>query len=147
MSNSSSERTSSTSTLPNELGQNLGLAAGDYVQEIGYDDDVDLDLCQAIENIIGEKIADGDVDDVFDVILMWWRSDDDDLIDGLVDAQATLKEGGVVWLLSPKASRPGHISPADISEAAPTAGMHVTSTVSAADHWAGFRLVGKKNHS
>ncbi|WP_344351136.1 DUF3052 family protein, partial [Catellatospora coxensis] len=60
MSNSASERTSSTSTLPTELGHNLGLAAGDYVQEIGYDDDVDLDLCQAIETIIGEKIADGD---------------------------------------------------------------------------------------
>lgn len=147
MSNSASERTSSTSTLPGELGQNLGLKPGDYVQEIGYDDDVDLDLCQAIEKITGEKLADGDVDDVFDVILMWWRSDDDDLIDGLVDAQVTLKEGGVVWLLTPKANRPGHISPAEISEAAPTAGMHVTSTISAAEDWAGFRLVGKKNYS
>ena len=147
MSNSASERTSSTSTLANELGHNLGLNKGDYVQEVGYDDDVDPALCEAIENIIGDKIADGEEDDVYDVILMWWRSDDDDLIDGLVDAQTTLKEGGVVWLLSPKANRPGHISPADISEAAPTAGMHVTSTVSAADDWAGFRLVGKKNYS
>lgn len=147
MSNSASERTSSTSTLPSELGSNLGFSQGDYVQEIGYDDDVDLALCEAIENIIGEKIADGEEDDVFDAILMWWRSDDDDLIDGLVDAQATLKDGGIVWLLTPKANRPGHITPADISEAAPTAGMHVTSTVSAAEDWAGFRLVGKKNYS
>ncbi|RAC94143.1 DUF3052 domain-containing protein, partial [Burkholderia multivorans] len=33
MSNSASERTSSTSTLATELGQNLGLESGDYVQE------------------------------------------------------------------------------------------------------------------
>ena len=147
MSNSASERTSSTSTLANELGHNLGLNKGDYVQEVGYDDDVDQALCEAIENIIGDKIADGEEDDVYDVILMWWRSDDDDLIDGLVDAQTTLKEGGVVWLVRPQAPRPGHLRPAALSAAAPTAGMHVTSTVSAADDWAGFRLVGKKNYS
>ena len=34
----------------------------------------------------------------------------------------------------------------DISDAAPTAGMHVTSTVSAAPDWSGYRLVGKKSY-
>src|SRR5690625_4082826 len=146
MSNSASERTPAASTLATELGHNVGFGKGDYVQEIGYDDDVDQALCEAIEAIIGDKIADAEEDDVYDVILMWWRSDDDDLIDGLVDAQDTLKEGGDVWLLRPKANRPGHISPAEISEAATTADMQVTSTFSAADDWAGLRLVGKKNH-
>src|SRR5690625_5350505 len=92
MSNSASERTPAASTLATELGHNVGFGKGDYVQEIGYDDDVDQALCEAIEAIIGDKIADAEEDDVYDVILMWWRSDDDDLIDGLVDAQATLKE-------------------------------------------------------
>ena len=71
MSNSASERTSSASTLANELGHNLGFSKGDYVQEIGYDDDVDQALCEAIEAIIGDKIADAEEDDVYDVILMW----------------------------------------------------------------------------
>jgi hypothetical protein len=124
----------------------LGLRAGQYIQEIGYDEDVDFDLREAIEAITGEEMADEDVDDEFDVIIMWWRADDPDLTDGLVDAQGTLAEGGRLWLLTPKAKRPGHISPADISEAAPTAGMHVTKTISVASDWSGFCLVGKKNY-
>ncbi|WP_344309332.1 DUF3052 domain-containing protein [Brevibacterium samyangense] len=140
MSTTPSERTLHSSDA-------LGFTSGTYIQEIGYDDDVDFDLRDAIAAVTGEEMADDDVDDVFDAVVMWWRSDDPDLADAIVDAQSTLKEGGIVWLLTPKAGRPGHIETADISQAAPTAGMHVTRTVSAAPDWAGFRLVGKKNYS
>ncbi|WP_349828831.1 DUF3052 domain-containing protein [Brevibacterium litoralis] len=139
------------STTPSErtlhATNSLGIEPGAYVQEIGYDDDVDFALRDAIAESTGEEMADEDEDDVFDVVVMWWRSDDPDLTDALVDAQTTLKQGGEVWLLTPKAGRDGHISPADISQSAPTAGMHVTRTVPAAEDWAGFRLVGKKNFS
>lgn len=126
------------------MGPGLDFTNGENVQELGYDDDVDFDLREAIEAATGEEMADDDVDDVYDAIVMWWRSDDPDLTDGIVDAQTTLAEGGRIWLLTPKANRDGHITPADISDAAPTAGMHVTKTVAAADDWNGYLLVGKK---
>jgi len=144
MSSTPSERTSAKTGGTSEDNP-LGLNRGQYVQEIGYDEDVDFDLREAIEAVTGEEMADDDFDDVFDVIVMWWRSDDDDLTDGIVDAQTTLTDGGIIWLLTPKSGRPGHITPVDIADAAPTAGMHVTNTVDAGDDWSGTRLVGKKN--
>ena len=49
-----------------------------------------------------------------------------------VDAITPLADHGVIWLLTPKAGRDGHVEPADIAEAAPTAGFQQTSTVNAA---------------
>ena len=49
---------------------------------------------------------------------------DGDLVDTLVDSLTTLTEGGVVWVLTPKSGRDGYVSPADIQDAAPTAGLH-----------------------
>jgi hypothetical protein len=141
MSTSASERNTHDS-VPTPLN----VKRGQYIQEIGYDDDVDQELREALEAALEEELADEDVDDVFDAIIMWWRSDDPDLTDAIVDAQTTLADGGVLWLLTPKPNRDGHIRPSDISDAAPTAGMHVTSTVSAAPDWSGYRLVGKKSY-
>lgn len=114
------------------------------VQEIGFDDDVDLDLRAAIENIIDDDLVDDDFDDVVDVVLMWWRDDDGDLVDGLVDAIHPLADHGVVWLMTPKPGREGHIEPEDIADAAPTAGLQQTSTISAGSQWQGTRLVAPR---
>jgi hypothetical protein len=122
----------------------LGLTAGQVVQELGYDDDVDEDLRAAIEDQIDGELVDEDYDDVADVVLLWWREDDGDLVDALVDALTTLADGGVIWLLTPKAGRPGHVEPSDIAEAAPTAGLAQTSSISAARDWSGTRLVAPK---
>ena len=51
---------------------------------------------------------------------------------------------GVVWLLTPKPGRDGHVDPSDISDAAPTAGLQATSTLSASKDWQGTRLVAPK---
>jgi hypothetical protein len=110
------------------------------VQEIGYDDDVDFDLRDAIEDAIGAELADEDWDDVTDAAIIWWREDDGDLTDTLVDALAPLEEGGVIWVLTPKPGRPGNVEPSDISEAARIAGLHATSSVSVGKDWAGTRL-------
>ena len=67
-----------------------------------------------------------------------------ELVDALVDSQISLDDGGVVWLLTPKAGRPGHVEPGDIGDAAPTAGLHQTSSISAADDWSGTRLVTRR---
>lgn len=122
----------------------LGLQPGLTVQELGYDGDVDEDLRAAIQEIVGSELLDEDYDDVVDVVLMWWREDDGDLADGLVDAIGPLTDHGVIWLLTPKPGRDGHIEAEDIADAAPTAGLQQTSTISAAPNWQGTRLVAPR---
>lgn len=122
----------------------LGFTAGQVVQELGYDDDVDDDLRASIESATGAELVDEDWDDVADGVLLWWRDGDGDLVDALVDALATLADGGVIWVLTPKAGRDGHVEPSDIGEAAPTAGLAQTSSISAARDWSGTRLVAPK---
>ena len=61
-----------------------------------------------------------------------------------IDAIASLADDGVVWLLVPKSGRPGHVEPGDVTEAAPTAGLSQTSSISAAKDWSGIRLVTPK---
>lgn len=129
-----------------EFGKAFGLTTGQFVQELGYDDDVDFDLRETVESLTGEELADEDSDEVFDAVILWWRDGDGDLVDALVDSLTTLDDGGIVWLLTPKNSVQGHVSPADISQAAPTAGLHVTKTVSAAPDWSGTRLMARKHN-
>lgn len=122
----------------------LGLVSGLTVQEMGYDDDVDLALRAGIEDVVGGELVDEDYEDVVDVVVMWWREDDGDLADGLLDAIGPLTDHGVVWLMTPKPGRPGHIEAEDIADAAPTAGLQQTSTISAGSHWQGTRLVAPR---
>ena len=122
----------------------LGLEEGQTVQEIGYDDDVDEALRTGIEAVIASELVDEDFDEVVDVVLMWWREDDGDLVDALVDSLGLLADHGVVWLLTPKPGRAGHVEAEDISDAAPTAGLQQTSTVSAYANWQGTRLVAPR---
>jgi hypothetical protein len=122
----------------------LGIKPDDVVQEIGYDEDCDEGLRASIETVTGAPLLGQDVDDVVDCVLLWWRDGDGDLVDALVDALVSLTDGGVVWLLTPKAGRPGHVEPAEIGDAAPTAGLAATTTVSAAPDWTGTRLVAPR---
>ena len=125
------------------LAGKFGLADGLIVQEIGFDDDCDIDVSDAIADVA--ELVDESFDDVVDVVLLWWREDDGDLVDALVDALTPLADNGVVWLMTPKPGREGHVEPMDISEAAPTAGLQATSTISAAPDWQGTRLVAPKS--
>jgi hypothetical protein len=126
------------------IAARLGLQSGHVVQEIGYDDDCDDELRVAIVGVTGTELVDLDYDDVVDTVLLWWREGDGDLVDALVDALTPLADGGYIWLLTPKAGRDGHVEPSDISEAAPTAGLSQTSSISAAREWSGARLVAPK---
>ena len=91
-----------------------------------------------------ELVLTDDSDDVVDVVLLWWRDGDGDLVDALVDSLTNLADHGVVWLLTPKAGRDGHVEPSDIDEAAPTAGLSSTRSTSAAPEWSGTRLVSPR---
>ena len=126
------------------LAERLGFKASQVVQEIGWDDDCDDELRSSIEIVTGAELVDEDYEEVVDVVLLWWREDDGDLVDGLVDARTSLADGGHIWLLTPKAGRDGHVEPSDIDEASPTAGLSQTSSVSAAKDWSGTRLVAPK---
>jgi hypothetical protein len=122
----------------------LGISQGDAVQEIGWDTDCDEQLRADIAAACGSTLLDEDADEVVDVVVLWWREDDGDLVDALVDAITPLTDNGTVWLLSPKPGRAGHVEAADIAEASPIAGLQQTSTVSAAPDWQGTRLVSPK---
>ncbi len=118
----------------------LGFTAGQVIQEFGYDDDVDEDLRSGIEAATGTELVDEDYDDVTDGAVIWFRDDDGDLTDFLVDAMTVLDDNGPIWVLTPKAGRSGHVSHSDIEEAATTSGLHAMSTFSIAADWSATRL-------
>ncbi|MDO8308392.1 MAG: DUF3052 domain-containing protein [Actinomycetota bacterium] len=127
-----------------DRARRLGLQAGLTVQEVGFDDDVDHGLREGIEHVIETDLVDEAFDDVVDVVIIWWRDDDGDLVDALVDAKGPLTDHGVVWLMTPKPGRDGHVDAEDIADAAPTAGLQQTSTISAGAQWQGTRLVAPR---
>jgi hypothetical protein len=122
----------------------LGFQPEQVVQEIGYDDDVDQELREAIEEVIGSDLVDEDYDDVADAVVLWFRDEDGDLTDVLVDATTYIEEGGSILLLTPKTGRDGYVEPSDISEAATTAGLSASKSVSVGKDWSGSRLVTPK---
>ncbi len=128
-----------------QLGERLGLKPGTVVQELGWDEDVDDSIRAAIEDGIDSDLVDGDYGDVVDVVLLWWRDDDGDLVDALVDSLTDLVRGGAIWLLTPKVGRPGAVDAADVAEAAPIAGLSTTTTVAVGKEWTATRLVAPKN--
>jgi hypothetical protein len=131
---------------PGQAAARLGLTPGQVVLELGAGSDCDEALRAAVAEVVGTPMVDDSYDDVVDVVLLWWRDGDGDLVDDLVDALTFLVDGGVVWLLTPKSGRDGHVEPSDIGEAAPTAGLSATSSVSAAPDWSGTRLVSPRQN-
>lgn len=123
----------------------LGFQPGSVVQELGWDEDVDNDLRKEIESIIGSPLVDEEHGDVVDAVVLWWRDDQGDLVDALVDALTDLADGGTVHLFSPKVGREGHVDPADIADAAPTAGLATTTTLALGDMWGATKLVAPKS--
>jgi hypothetical protein len=127
------------------VADKLGIESGQVVGELGWDEDVDDDVRAAVEERCGSELLDEDADEVLDVILLWWRENDGDLVDQLMDATGPLAEDGVIWVLTPKTGRPGHVEPSDIAEAVPTAGLAQTSNISLGSDWTGTRLVSPKS--
>lgn len=126
--------------------QRLGLQSDMIVQELGWDEDCDSSLSEAVEDFIGEELVDFDTDELVDAVLLWFREEDGDLVDALVDSGRSLSGEGIVWLLTPGAGQTGTIAPGEISEAAQLSGM-VSTTSERFGDWQGTRLVaqgGKK---
>ena len=137
--------TNVASTVPTGPAERLGLKSGMVIQELGWDNDTDDELRAAIEDAVDADLVDGDYGNDVDAVLLWWRDEDGDLVDGLVDALTDLIGGGAIWLLTPKVGRPGAVDPADIAEAAPLAGLSQTTTATVSKDWAATRLVAPKS--
>jgi hypothetical protein len=127
------------------IAERLGLKPGMIVMESGYDDDVDEELRENIAEVIGDDLVDEDTDEVVDVVLLWYRDGDGDLVDLLVDSIAPLADDGYIWLLTPKRGRAGYVEPSDIAEAASIAGLSQTSIATIGHEWSAARLVGRKS--
>lgn len=127
-----------------DIAGKLGVEPGMVVQELGWDEDVDEAVRDAAEERAGDELLDEDAVEVVDLVLMWWREGDGDLVDALVDAIGPLADNGVIWVLTPKTGRPGHVDPSEIAEAAPTAGLAQTSNITVSEGWTGSRLVSPK---
>ncbi len=105
---------------------------------------MDDDLRFAIEDLTTTELEDEDYGDVADAVLIWWRDEDGDLVDAVVDALTNLADHGFIVVLTPKAGRVGHVDASDIEEAATTAGLHTSGTVNACEDWTATRLVAPK---
>lgn len=142
---SSTEGGSSTQTGALGAAARLGFKPGMVIQELGWDSDTDDDLRVAIEDTIDADMVDGNYGNVVDSVVLWWRDNDGDLVDALVDSLTDLVAGGVIWLLTPKVGRPGAVDPADVAEAAPIAGLSTTTTAAVSQDWTATRLVAPKS--
>ncbi len=122
------------------VGDKLGMSRGLVVQELGWDTDVDDDLRIAIEDSIDAELVE-DAMEAVDMVVLWWRDDDGDLVDGLVEAMTDLTANGQIWLMTPKIGRTGYVDAADISEAAVTAGLSLTNGAAISADWSANKLV------
>ncbi|GAA1396746.1 DUF3052 domain-containing protein [Luteococcus peritonei] len=121
----------------------MALSEAMVVQEIGWDTDVDEDLRNQVMDAIDADLIE-DALEAVDMVLLWWRSDDGDVVDGLVDSLTDLSDTGVIWLLTPKVGREGYIEPADLAEGVQTAGLAQTTIANLAADWQGIKLVRPK---
>jgi hypothetical protein len=127
------------------MATRMGFESGDLLLEVGFGDDCDRALRNELMALTGSQLLTGDVHEVVDGVIIWWREDDGDLVDELVDGLTYLSDSGPIWVLTPKVGRPGHVEPSDIQDAAPTAGLSQTSTLSIAPDWSATRLVARKS--
>ncbi len=122
----------------------LGLLGDSVVQVVGWDEDCDTEFLANLTEHVSEVVM-AEASDVVDGVLVWWRSDDGDLADGLLDALAMLADDGVIWLLTPRPGRAGHMPGSDVKEGVQVAGLQVTSSISVGADWQAARLTAPKS--
>lgn len=121
----------------------LGIEPGLAVQELGWDSDVDEELRTEILDVLAEDFVYEAIEAV-DVVLLWWRDEDGDVADGLVDALTDLSASGHLWLMTPRVGREGYVEASDLAEAALTAGLALANTPNVSKDWQAQKLVRPK---
>ena len=122
----------------------MGFKKGDLIVEVGRGGESDSSVRDLICSITCTDFLDGQSQEVVDAVIIWWREGDGDLVDALMDALTYLSQSGVIWVLTPKIGREGHVEPSDIQDGAPIAGLSQTSALSIAPDWTATRLVARK---
>ena len=123
----------------------MGIQPGFLVLQRGFGDDCDSAISNEIAQVSGSALLGEDSQEVVDAVITWYRDGDDDLVDELVDCLTYLTESGAIWLLTPKVGRDGHVEPSELQDAAPTAGLSLTSTFQASKDWIATKLVARKS--
>ena len=126
------------------VASRLGVVPGALVMEMGLGSDVDMAVGEEITALAGSDFLSVETEEVVYVALIWFREDDGDLVDLLVDALTFLADAGAIWVITPKAGRPQHVEPSDIQEAAPTAGLSQTSSFAVAKDWTATKFTAPK---
>ena len=121
----------------------LGFEMGMLVQEVGWDEDVDADLRDQIMDLIDAEMVDEPLEAV-DAVILWWRDEDGDVADGLVDALRDLSQEGHIWLFTPKIGQESHVDPTDIAEATLAAGLVLANPATVSSQWQAQRIVRPK---
>lgn len=121
----------------------MGFASGQVVQELGWDADADENLRDAIMDVIDADMIEDPLEAV-DSVLLWWRDEDGDVADGLVDALRDLSQQGHIWLMTPKVGKDGYVDPTDIAEATLSAGLVLANPASVSPQWQAQRIVRPK---
>ena len=75
---------------PRTSARGWGSLQGRSSRSFGWDEDVDDSLRVAVEDAIDGDMVDGDYGNVVDSVVLWWRDDDGDLVDALVDSLTDL---------------------------------------------------------
>ena len=122
----------------------MGFAKGEQILEIGYAADCDDSLRAKIKGFTDTEFIQINPTEVIDGVIIWWRDGDGDLIDELMDALTFLSETGPIWVMTPKMGRPNYVEASEIQDAAPIAGLSVTSSIAVAADWTATRLVARK---
>ena len=129
-----------------QVVERLGLKSGDLILEVGLDSDCDNELRAEIQKVTGNEFIEDAATDVVDAVLLWWRDEDGDLVDELMDGLTYLTQTGPIWLFTPKVGRAGYVEPSDIQDAAPTAGLSQTVSFTVGADWTATRLVARKGN-
>lgn len=132
--------TNGAADIAREYARIIGAQENMVVCEIGWDEDADSAISEAIEDAIGDGLVDEDTDESCDIVLLWWRDGDGDLVDMLMDAARPLDKGGKIWVLSPGAGRPGALPSGEIADSAAQCGMIQTKSERLGE-WQGACLV------
>ena len=122
----------------------MGFTSNQLILEVGHRDDCAQELRDSIKKRVGSDFIENTANEVVDAVIIWWRDEDGDLVDELVDALTFLTEDGPIWVLTPKVGRDGHVHPGDIQDAANTAGLSQTSTIAVAPNWTATKIVHRK---
>lgn len=92
------------------MAARLGIKPGDLILESGKRADADDALRSEIFTAAGsEPVGDG-AQEVVDVVLLWWREDDGDLVDALVDSLTFLDAQGSFGYSLPRWAELGMLS-------------------------------------